>query len=120
MARSVTLACGPTFPTLRAAETHFARMLNDQELGKPFSGQSLAEIREVYAGYCANTGWVLRSDPASFRPVHARGPGYTTKCFGVTFEDGTTGQFSMATALREIAVQAGTPSPADSDVGSPG
>lgn len=35
-----------------------------------------------------------------------RGPGYTTRCFCVTFEDGTTGHFSMDKALRAIAVWA--------------
>lgn len=49
------------------------------------------------------TGWGLQSPPVSFYPTHDRGPGYTTRCFGVTFEGGTTRNFSMDYALRAIA-----------------
>ena len=43
MARSVTLRLGPTFPILRAAETHFAWMLDDEDRVSPSPGTSLAE-----------------------------------------------------------------------------
>lgn len=103
MAKSVTLSTGRTFPTVTAAKEHFAQILNGQELKKTFSGEDLADIRAVYADYCAKTGWASPSAPASFHPTYDRGPGYTTRCFGVMFEDGTTGNFSMDKALRAIA-----------------
>lgn len=103
MAKSVTLGTGRAFPTVTAAKEHFAQILNGQELKKAFSGEDLADIRAVYADYCAKTDWSLPSAPASFYPTHDRAPGYTIRCFGVTFEDGTTGNFSMDKALRTIA-----------------
>lgn len=103
MARSVTLSTGRAFPTVTAAKEHFAQVLNGQELKKAFSGEDLVDIRAVYTDYCEKTDWPLPSAPASFYPTHDRGPGYTTLCFGVTFEDGTTGKFSMDKALRTIA-----------------
>jgi hypothetical protein len=103
MAKSVTLSTGRTFPTVTAAKEHFAEILNGQELKQAFSGDEFTDIQATYVAYCAKTDWPLPSAPASFYPVHDRGPGYTTRCFGVTFEDGTTGNFSMDKALRAIA-----------------
>ena len=103
MARSVPLKTGRVFATVKAAKEHFALILNGQELMQAFSGYELADIRAIYEAYCAKTGWKLPSLPASFYPTHNRGPGYTTRCFGVTFEDGTTGNFSLEKALRAIA-----------------
>jgi hypothetical protein len=104
MAKSVSLKTGRTFPTVTAAKKHFDLVLDGRELKQEFTGDELADIRSVYEDYCAKTGWHLQSPPASFHPTHDRGPGYTTRCFGVTFEDGTTDKFSMEKALRAIAV----------------
>ena len=104
MAKSVTLSTGRTFPSVTAAKEHFAAILTARELKQAFSGNEFADIQAVYIAYCAKTGWALPSMPASFYPVHDRGPGYTTRCFGVTFKDGTTGNFSMDKALRAVAV----------------
>lgn len=82
---------------------YFSLILNGRDLKQAFGGEELADIRAVYEDYCAKTGWALQSRPASFYPAHDRGPGYTTRCFGVTFEDGKTGNFSMDKALRAIA-----------------
>lgn len=103
MAKSLILATGRTFPTVAAAKKHFAEVLKDQPVKEAFSGADLVDIRVIYIDYCARTDWALPSHPASFYPTYDRGPGYTTKCFGVTFEDGTTGKFSMDKALRAIA-----------------
>jgi len=105
MAKSVSLRTGRAFGTVTAANEHFALILNGRGLKQEFSGDELADIRAVYEDYCAKTGWNLQSPPASFYPTYDRGPGYTTRCYGVTFEDGTTGNFSMEKALRAIAVQ---------------
>lgn len=102
VAKSVSLRTGRTFATVTAAKDHFSRILNSRELKQEFGGDELAEVRAAYEDYCAK-GWELQSPPTSFYPTHDRGPGYTTRCFGVTFEDGTTGNFSMDKALRAIA-----------------
>lgn len=104
MAKSVSLKTGRTFATVTAAKEHFARILDSRELKQEFAGEDVTDVRAAYEEYCAKTNWELRSPPASFYPDHDRGEGYTTRCFGVTFEDGTTGRFSMDKALRAIAV----------------
>lgn len=103
MAKSVSLKTGRTFATVTAAKEHFARILDSRDLKQEFIGEDLADVRAAYEDYCDKTNWKLQSPPASFYPTHDRGPGYTTRCFGVTFEDGTTGNFSMDKALRAIA-----------------
>ena len=103
MAKSVCLRTGRVFGTVTAAKEHFTQILNVQELMQEFTGDELADIHAIYDDYCAKTGWKLQSLPASFYPAHDRGPGYTTRCYGVTFEDGTTSNFSMEKALRAIA-----------------
>lgn len=103
MARSVSLKTGRVFGTVTAARTHFALMLNRQDLKQAFSGEELADISAMYEDYCGKTGWELPSPPASFYPTHDRGPGYTTRCYGVTFQDGRTETFSLDKALRAIA-----------------
>jgi hypothetical protein len=105
MAKSVSLRTGRAFGTVTAANEHFALILNGRGLKQEFSGDELADIRAVYEDYCAKTGWNLQSPPASFYPTYDRGPGYTTRCYAVIFEDGTTGNFSMEKALRAIAAQ---------------
>jgi len=104
MAKSVTLSTGRAFATVTAAKEHFAQILNGHDLKRAFSGDVLADIHAIYTEYCEKTNWQLPSAPASFYPTHGRGPGYTTRCFGVTFENGTTGSFSMDRALRAIGV----------------
>ena len=103
MARSVSLKTGRVFATVAAAKEHFAFILNGQELKQAFAGDELADVRAIYEDYCAKTGWELLSPPASFYPTHKRGLGYTTRCYGVTFEDGTIVNFSLEKALRAIA-----------------
>ncbi len=103
MAKSVSLNTGRTFATITATKKYFVRILSGSELRQELCGDELADVYAVYEDYCTKTGWELQSRPASFYPTHDRGPGYTTRCFGVTFEDGTTGNCSMDKALRAIA-----------------
>jgi len=103
MAKSVSLKTGRTFKTVSAAKDHFARLLDDQPLKEEFTDDDLIDIRAAYEAYCSSTNWILKSPPTSFYPAHDRGPGYTTRCYGVTFADGTVATFSMEKALRAIA-----------------
>ena len=103
MTKLVTLGTGRTFPTITAAKKHFAAILKAQELNQTFSASDFADIESVYLDYCAKTGWDLPFRPYAFYPTHDRGPGYSTRCFGVTFVDGKVGTFSMDRALRAIA-----------------
>ncbi|MCX6846953.1 MAG: hypothetical protein NTU84_10455 [Verrucomicrobia bacterium] len=103
MAKPVKLSTGRMFPTVNAAKEHFAKILKCQELKQAFTGNEHEDVEAIFFAYCAKTDWALPSMPASFYPAYDRGPGFTTRCFGVTFEDGTTGNFSMDKALRSIA-----------------
>lgn len=103
MGKSVSLATGRAFPTIAAGREYFSNLLKGQELKAAFSGPDAADIRAAYEAYCAKTNWRLDSPPASFHPTQDRGPGYTTRCYGVIFEDGTVGKFSMDKALSAIA-----------------
>lgn len=82
---------------------YFSNMLAEQELNKPFDGADEQHVRAAYEAYCAKTDWSTPSPAATFQPVHERGPGFTTRCFGITYEDGSTGRFSMQKALSAIS-----------------
>ena len=69
-------------------------------------------FRRRASRYSCSLRRLLRQDRLEFAiasrillPHADRQPGYTTRCYGVTFEDGTTGNFSMEKALRAIAAQ---------------
>lgn len=104
MAKSVYLKTGRSFGTAKAAKEYFSKILNSRDINQEFSIDDSADVLAVYEEYCAKTNWELKSYPKSFYPAYDRGVGYTTRCFGVTFENGTTGNFSMDKALRAIAV----------------
>jgi len=89
---------------LATKQTATVQMDIANSLKKVFSKDELAEVLPVYQDYCEATKWKPQSPPAFFYPAQDRGPGCTTRYFGVTFEDGTTGSFSMDKALRAIAV----------------
>ncbi len=103
MAKSVLLTTGRAFETVTAARDYFSTLLHGRLLKEPFTGDDLADIRAAYEEYCAKTDWKLPGTPASFYPAHGRGPGYTTRCFGVTFANGEAAIFSMDKALSAIA-----------------
>ncbi|TCP96738.1 hypothetical protein C8J46_108116 [Sphingomonas sp. PP-F2F-A104-K0414] len=103
MPKSVTLTTGLQFGSISAGVEHFSAMLDAQDLKEPFAGADEEHIRAAYDAYCAKTGWTTPSPAATFQPVHERGPGFTTQCFGITYEDGSTGRFSMQKALSAIA-----------------
>lgn len=103
MVKSVSLATGRSFPTVKAALDHFSEVLKKQPDKAPFAGADEDDIDAAYLAYCAKTNWTLESPPASYYPTRGRGVGFTTRCFGVTFEDGTSTNFSMEKALRAIA-----------------
>lgn len=103
MAKSVSLKTGRAFETVTAAQDHFSSLLRSRPLKEPFTGNDLADIGAAYEDYCAKTKWKLPAPPVSFYPAHGRGPGYTTRCFGVTFSNGDTSIFSMDKALSAIA-----------------
>jgi hypothetical protein len=103
MTKSLLLRSGRSFPTLSAAKSHFHQLLEGQPLKVPFEGEDLVEIEATFVAYCAETNWPVSSPPKSFYPTNNRGRGYTTRCYGVMFNDGRSDTFSMDKALTAIA-----------------
>ncbi len=103
MPKSIKLSTGLDFKSISAGDEYFSKMLAAQDLKVPFTGVDEEHIRAAYGEYCLKTDWQTPSPVATFQPVHDRGPGYTTRCFGMTYADGTTANFSMKKALSAIA-----------------
>ena len=103
MPKFVKLSTGLEFKSVMAGVEHFLKLLAAQDLKVAFTGVDEVHIRAAYNEYCVKTDWQTPSPIATFEPVHDRGPGYTTRCFGVTYVDGSTAKFSMKKALSVIA-----------------
>jgi len=99
VSKDIDLGNGLKFESISSGKMHFAKMLKETELGKPFTGREFQEIAALYEAYCRKTNWPVRSPPAAFFPKNESGPGYTTRCFGIEFKDGSTGRFSVDKAL---------------------
>jgi hypothetical protein len=102
MSKRINLEPNLSFESISAAKTHFERILNDTAIDMRVTAQEFTTLKALYEEYCRKTNWGRPSPPAAFHPVYERGPGYTTRCFGITFEDGS-GRFSLDKALRAIA-----------------
>lgn len=103
MAKKIDLTTGKSFRNIAEAKLHFSSLLKVTPLKAEISGADLEDVRAVYQAYCSLTDWELPSMPVGFFPVHERGKEYTTRCFGVRFEDGSIGRFSIQKALSKIA-----------------
>jgi hypothetical protein len=82
---------------------HFEPILKGAALGKHFAGQEFQDIKALYEAYCRQTNWVIKSPVTAFFPKNETGNGFATKCFGIQFEDGSTGRFSLDKALSAVA-----------------
>jgi hypothetical protein len=79
------------------------KSLNATQLGQHIIGQDFQDIYALYTAYCRATNWQVPSPPAAFFPKNESGVGYTTRCFGIEFQDGTIGRFSLDKALSAAA-----------------
>jgi hypothetical protein len=105
MAKSIDLGCGLSFASITAGKAHFEPMLKNTPIDTHVTFEELTELRSLYEQYCRKTNWPLSSPPAAFYPTYERGAAYTTRCFGINFEDGSTGRFSLDKALSAVATQ---------------
>jgi len=103
--KSIDLGNGLRFESITTGRTHFAPMLKSAALGAHFAGQEFQDIKALYGTYCKKTNWVERSPAVAFFAKNESGPRYTTRCFGIRFEDGTSGRFSLDKALSAAANQ---------------
>jgi|SRR5712664_2784909 len=100
VSKNIDLGNGLKFETITAGKMHFEPILKDAALGKHFAGQ---EFQALYDAYCRKTNWVVKSPVAAFFPKNESGKGFTTKCFGIQFEDGSIDRFSLDKALSAVA-----------------
>lgn len=103
VSKRIELENGLCFESINAGKIHFDKILKGTLLGAHVTGQELRDISALYEAYCNKTNWYLGSPPAAFFPMNERGKGYTTRCFGVKFEDGSTNRFSLDRALSAVA-----------------
>lgn len=103
VSKSIDLGGTLQFASIKAGKAHFERILKSTALNQHVTAQEFDEIRRLYDGYCSATNWAIASSPVAFFPQHERGPGFTTLCFGVKFQDGSIGRFSLDKALSAVA-----------------
>jgi hypothetical protein len=101
--KSIDLGNGLKFASITTGKMHFDSILKDTALGAHVAPLEFTQINDLYEAYCRKTDWPINSPPAAFFPMHERGKGYTTRCFGVAFKDGSTGRFSLDKALSAVA-----------------
>lgn len=103
MAKKIDLAPDLKFDSIAQARIYFNNIKNSNALNESVSDGEFRSLRLLYEGYCAKTNWPLNSSPKSFFPAYEQQNGFTTKCFGVEFEDGTKTNFSLEKALTAVA-----------------
>lgn len=101
--KSIDLGNGLKFASISAGKAHFEKVLKNTAINAHVTNQEFDELKILYEEYCRKTNWPLGSPPTAFFPMHERGPGYTTRCFGIKFHDGSTGRFSLDKALSAVA-----------------
>src|SRR6266545_778042 len=102
VSKRINLNNGLQFDSISAGKAYFEKILKGTPLGVPVAGNEFKDLNSLYELYCKKTSWPLSSRPAAFFPMHEKGKGYTTKCFGVRFEDGSTNRFSLDRALSAV------------------
>ncbi len=103
VSKNIDLGNGPKFESITAGKMYFEPILKDAALGKHFAGQESQNIKALYDAYCRKTNWIDKSPVAAFFAKNESEKGYTTRCFGIQFKDGTTYRFSLDKALSAAA-----------------
>lgn len=101
--KQVYLGSDLKFDSITTARLYFRNVLNSTTVNEYVSKDECRNLTRLYEAYCAGTDWPITSPPVAFYPVDEKGPGYTTKCFGVEFADGTKQRFSLDKALTVAA-----------------
>ena len=102
-AKKIDLPPPLDFPSITEGEKHFGKILDDTPIDQHVTSREFDELKILYEAYCAKTNWSLPSPPKAFFPTYERQKGFTTKCFGVEFQDGKKDRFSLKKALSAVA-----------------
>ena len=100
VAKKIDLGPGLIFASITEAKAHFDRILKGTPINQHVSDAEFKSLKTLYEAYCKKTNWPLPSPPKSFFTRYEQ---FTTKCFGVEFENGTSNSFSLDKALRAVA-----------------
>jgi hypothetical protein len=103
VAKAIDLGPGLQFPSIAEGRKPFAKILADTPVGPFVTAEEFKALKLLYEAYCTATSYAMPSPPKGFFTMHERGKGYSTKCFGVEFEDGRRGRFSLDKALSAVA-----------------
>lgn len=103
IAKKIELGGGLKFASIGEAKTYFDKILKTTPLEQRVTDAEFKALKLLYEAYCIKTNWPMPSSPKAFFLTYERQKGYTTKCFGIEFEDGNTGKFSLDKALSAAA-----------------
>jgi hypothetical protein len=103
VAKKIDLGTDLKFPSIAEAKNHFGKILQDTPIDQRVTKEEFDALKLLYEEYCSETSWPMPSPPKAFFPTHEQQKGYTTKCFGIEFEDGSTHRFSLDKALSAVA-----------------
>src|SRR2546423_1914733 len=103
VAKKVDLGPGLQFPSIAEAKNYFGKILKDTPINQHVTKQEFDALKPLYEKYCSKTSWPVPFPPRAFFPTHQQQKGYTTKCFGIEFEDGSRDRFSLDKALTAVA-----------------
>jgi len=105
VSKNIDLGSGLEFESITAGKMHFEPTLKNATSGEHFAGQEFQDMKALYDAYCRKTNWTVKSPVAAFFAKNESGKGFTTRCFGIQFEDGSTDRFSLDKALSVVANQ---------------
>ena len=100
VAKKIDLGTGLAFSSITDAKSHFGKILKDTPINQHVTKQEFDALKILFEKYCQKTSWPMPIPPKAFFPIYEQ---YSTKCFGIQFEDGTTGRFSLDKALSAVA-----------------
>jgi hypothetical protein len=103
VAKKIELSPNLKFASIAAGKTYFGAMLERVPVGQRVTKEEFDALKLLYEAYCAKTNYPMPSPPKAFFPKYEQQKGYTTKCFGVEFEDGSSNRFSLDKALTAVA-----------------
>jgi hypothetical protein len=104
VSKQIDLGPGLKFKSITAGKSHFEQILKGTALDVHFAGQEFRDIKTLYDEYCKKSNWIVKSPVKAFFPKNESGKGFTTKCFGIEFQDGSTDRFSLDKALSAVAI----------------
>lgn len=102
-AKKINLGPDLKFKSISEAKTYFEKILKGTPLNQAVTNTEFKALKLLYEAYCAKTNWRVPSPPKAFFPTYEQQKRYTTTCFGIEFQDGKKGRFSLDKALTAAA-----------------